>query len=137
MADKVIRADTKQRDIKTFNTISLIAILFIILTAGFMVFQNVQLTEELSDKEVVATAFAEGIQTMCSEDMIRDKYGRMCSIAENYAERSDALDPDKVPNSAPPPPREITNISCSDDKTIIRYSDGSVAETNAKCDTTN
>lgn len=135
MADKVIRADTKRRDIKTFNTISMIAILFIVLTAGFMVFQNLQLTEELSDKEVVATAFAEGIQTMCSEDMIQDKYSRMCSIAENYAERSDVLDPNKVPDSAPP--REITDISCSDDKTTIKYSDGSVAETNAKCDTTN
>lgn len=135
MADKVIRADTKQRDIKTFNTISMIAILFIVLTAGFMVFQNVQLTEELSDKEVVATAFAEGIQTMCSEDMVQDKYSRMCAIAENYAERSDVLDPDKVPQSEPP--REITDISCSNDKTAIKYSDGSVAETDAKCDTTN
>ena len=135
MTDKVIRADTKQRDIKTFNTISMIAILFIVLTAGFMVYQNVQLTEELSDKEVVATAFAEGIQTMCSEDTVRDRYSRMCSIAENYAERSDALDPDRAPNSELP--REIAKISCSNDKTTIEYSDGSKAETDAKCNTTN
>lgn len=134
MQDKLIQASPrKSHEEKTFNIVSLIGLCFIFLTAGFMIWQNVDLSERLSEKEIVATAFAEGIQTMCYEDNIKDRYIRMCGIAENYAEESRYLDQEI---DTPSTPRDIADIDCGPDETTIIYSDGTEAVTETRCNTT-
>lgn len=133
MQDKLIQANPKKpSEEKTFNIVSLIGLCFIFLTAGFMIWQNVDLSDRLSQKEIVATAFAEGIQTMCYEDNIQDRYVRMCGIAENYTQESQYLDQEVDTPSAP---REIADINCGPEETTIIYSDGTEAVTETTCNT--
>lgn len=131
--DKIIKADSHKRKEKTFNVVSFIALCFIVLTASFMVWQNIQLTNQLSEKEIVATAFAEGIQSMCTEESIQDRYSRMCTIATNYANESQYLSKTEPEEYKP---RDIIRIDCEKNQTILVYSDGTEAVTDTKCNTT-
>lgn len=85
MTEKRIQVDKTYKKQGPIRVVYVIAIIFVLFLAGYGLFQQYSVRQDVVRSEIASTVFAEDLHTICEEEpSIKEEYPRACSIAEKY-----------------------------------------------------